>query len=126
MPELTIDFSHNWNSKLCCQYFTTIRPRNDHKYILGGTYRLTYKKAKELGPGVIMLISHFTLAQISDAIFLLDMGYPPDECRKLLLTMYKNYNFDWDKQQFSFILLHQPHKTLYHEPISGEYKEVEG
>ena len=31
----TINFSYNWNSKLNCSAFTTIRVKNDKKYRIG-------------------------------------------------------------------------------------------
>jgi hypothetical protein len=55
----TIKFSHNWNNKLDCHAFTTLRRSNPRRY-----------------------------AAISDFITWIDTGYSLDECKGILRKMY--------------------------------------
>jgi len=41
-----IKFSQNWNGKLHCKYWTTIRLWNQNKYKAGGLYRIYWKERR--------------------------------------------------------------------------------
>lgn len=45
----TINFSTNWNGKLGCQAFTTIRLYNPGKYVEGRVYRINWEGNKHIG-----------------------------------------------------------------------------
>jgi hypothetical protein len=103
-----IRFSYNWNNKLAGKAFSTIRLTNQDKYKIGETYEVFLTQNKEekfLCLAEIAEIKHFRLANLNAFMSYLDTGYPPNECTRMITTMYKNKVKDWSKQWLSFILL---------------------
>jgi hypothetical protein len=115
MPEPTITFTYNWNGKLCCKCFTTIRLKNDYKYQVNSSYKIMLNK-DDIGTGVIRSIIDFKMSHLTIYMALLDMAYPVEQCKEVLLTMYKNRNINWDTQLLSFILIEQPKKHIFRLP----------
>lgn len=99
-----IEFSYNWNNKLDCNAFTTLRLANAERYKKGVVY-FVRSKNKDYGEFVIEDIRQIGLSQINSFIARLDTGYTVDECVKLIKTMYKNSYINWDKQMLYLILL---------------------
>lgn len=99
-----IEFSYNWNHKLECDSFTTLRLANSERYQKNVVY-FVRSKDKDYGEFYIEDIRQITLAQINPFIARLDTGYDVAECVKLIKTMYKNKNINWDKQMLYLILL---------------------
>lgn len=101
----TLNFSYNWNSKLRCRSFTTIRMRNDKKYHKGAILNVALQNYPK-GKAKIIGISFITLDRISEWIARLDTGYSAKECKEMLKTMYKSKPMiDWKKQEFAYMLL---------------------
>lgn len=97
-----ITFSTNWNNKLDCKAFTTLRLRNDSKYVPGQTYSI-YHKDSYWGKAVIRSISHFYLKDLNNFIAYLDTGYSKEECAAIIQKMYPKVDFA--NKQLSLILL---------------------
>ncbi|MBD1364404.1 hypothetical protein IDJ77_11345 [Mucilaginibacter sp. ZT4R22] len=113
----TINFSHDWNNKLYCKFFTTIRLKNDFLYQVGTQYDIAIN-SKSLGPGIIRDIKDFKLAQLTPIMAMLDTGYELEDCKGIFHKMYKNKNVNWDTQLLSFILIEQPFKrTISIDPL---------
>lgn len=103
-----IKFSTNWNNKLACMAFTTIRLFNPEKYKIGETYEIfltSNKKDAFIGLAEIVEIRHFKLENLNNFMAMIDTGYSADDCTDIIVKMYKNSVKDWSKQYFSFILL---------------------
>jgi hypothetical protein len=98
----TISFSFNWNNKLDCKSFTTIRILQPDKYRTGETYIITLKR-KELFQAKIIEIKPFWLKDLNEFIAYLDTGYNKEECTEIIKKMYQNINFQ--QKQISLILL---------------------
>lgn len=94
-------FSYNWNHKLDCNVFTTLRLSDRFK--IGEYVNVECKSLKF----VAQIIDKKTimLNQINNFVAYLDTGYSVDECRNLLRKMYKNKNVNWDVQKINFYLL---------------------
>lgn len=120
----TIDFSHNWNNKLMCVCFTTIRLRNDAKYQVGNIYPVTYHKTEQLGTATVVDIKHFKLAQLTEFMARIDTGYSAEKTREIIVQMYKRHNFNWAVQELSFILLEQP-ATAIRYIVPSKVKKVQ-
>lgn len=97
-----IAFSFNWNNKLSCRAFTTIRLHNPAKYQVGQVYDilLTGKKFME---GKIIEIKDFYLTDLNEFMAYVDTGYCKQECEIIIRKMYKN--LDLTKKKLSFILI---------------------
>lgn len=102
MPTPNINFSYNWNNKLNCKAFTTIRLKNSNKYQIGKEYKILLKK-ELLKPAIIEDIKTIYFNQINEFIARVDTGYSALETKNILKKMYSKINFE--TQPFSFILL---------------------
>ena len=102
MSTPNINFSYNWNNKLHCKSFTTIRLRNVNKYQIGKEYNILLKK-QLLKSAVIEDIKTIYFNQINEFIARVDTGYSAFETKNILKKMYSKVNLE--KQPFSFILL---------------------
>jgi len=98
----TLTFSYNWNNKLNCQAFTTIRLSS--KFEVGEKVKIIFKD-KSLGYGQIIDIRGFYLKNLNDWLAMIDTGFSADECRQILKDMYKNKNVNWDTQILHSILI---------------------
>ena len=96
----TISFSYNWNNKLHCNFFTTIRALNPNKYRAGVQHEVLLKDDC-LGIAEIVSVKAIYGRDINEYIAGLDTGYSVDETLKILSRMYK---CDVSAKQFSFVL----------------------
>jgi hypothetical protein len=105
-----LPFSYNWNNKLSCNVFTSVRLKNDNKYILNNIYEITLRNSKEnihisQGNAQLVLMHHFKLLEVSEGIAMIDTGYTKDKFIELVKTMYKNYKIDFDKHLMTLLFL---------------------
>ncbi len=100
----SISFFYNWNNKLHCKAFTTLRLHNPNKYQVGQQYQIVLNK-KPLGTGTVRQIKNLTLATLNEFIAQIDTGYSLEKCREIIQTMYKNSAINWDVQLISLILI---------------------
>lgn len=85
----TIKFSTNWNNKLNCTAFTTLRPANPGKYAVGDKYEIECPKKIASFTAEIMAITIVKLDTLNPFISYLDTGYSVDEVKEILHKMYK-------------------------------------
>lgn len=99
MAPKSIRFSHNWNNKLGCNCFTTLRLRNDKKHALGEAYDI-YLKDKFLGTAVLESKRTFHASKINTFVAFLDTGYNVPKTQEIIRKMYKK-----DDPEMDFLLL---------------------
>lgn len=87
MKQHYIRFTTNWNNKLDCKSFTTLRPAPT-KYEEGCTYQI-YLKDKYLGDARVLEIREFKVDSINEFIAQIDTGYTAKECKIIMQRMYK-------------------------------------
>jgi hypothetical protein len=105
MEYQTLEFSDNYNNKLNCKAFTTLRLRNDRKYYPGAKFRIQLKGTYK-GTAIVKAVSHFNIDRINDYIAFLDTGSSAQECRQIIKNFYKkSVTINWDRQDIAFILL---------------------
>lgn len=94
LPELK--FNHNWNGKLGCDHYTTIRLSNPTKYHPNARFQVCLK-GKPLHVARVVQVRQIKPSQINDWIAYLDTGYDAQETRKIIQTMYKSLDLtlDW-------------------------------
>lgn len=97
-----LNFSYNWNNKLDCNVFTTLRLKSE-RYKVGNKFRLFLKEDHKKDVEIIA-VKHFPLSNITDYIAGLDTGYTAPERQALIKKMYTNKNIDWSSQQLAFVL----------------------
>jgi len=100
-----LSFQYNWNNKLRCRCFTTLRLRNDEKYYKGAVYEVDLQGYPK-GKAKAVDVKYLTLDKINEWIARLDTGYTAKETRELIRKTYKNKpHIDWNTQQLSYIIL---------------------
>lgn len=95
-----IAFSYNWNNKLDCKAFTTIRLHNPYKYRVGSFYRVG-----AIGHDFnvkIIDIKVIPFGKINEYMARIDTGYSLEECKNIMRKMYSDIE---DKTLVDFILL---------------------
>lgn len=97
----TIKFSTNWNNKLDCNYFTTIRLMSK-KFEVAKVYNVELKN-KEHSRAIILNICYTMLDNLNDFNCYLDTGYSVEETKNIFKKMYPNVNFK--KTHLAIILL---------------------
>lgn len=88
----TISFSFNWNNKLECNAFTTIRIYSERKHVQGALFHV---KLKGVDKGIIRLeeVKPFHLANLNSFIAYLDTGYSVENCTQIIHKMYPDVDF---------------------------------
>ncbi len=81
-----IEFSSNWNNKLSCPCFSTLRVSG--RFAVGQRVRV-WLKTRVMGYAVCRYRRQITFGAINDAMAFLDTGYNADKCRAILVNMYK-------------------------------------
>lgn len=84
---IDLKFSYNWNHKLDCHAFTTIRIFQPAKHIAGEKVRLLLKD-QEIGNATIKSINTFFINQLNPFMSYVDTGYSPQECEAIIRKMY--------------------------------------
>ncbi len=105
----TVSFTHNWNQKLNCRSFSTVRIENPIKYRLNQEYRIYLKQTglkQPIDKGVAILkhIEYFNLYEVNEAVCYLDANLNRDTFIKLVLTMYKNSGVDFRVKRMAFMI----------------------
>jgi hypothetical protein len=103
-----LDFSHNWNEKLNCTYFTTIRLSD--KFNVGDTLDVYLKKELVTNTAQVIQKKKMFLRDINSFIAGIDTGYDVWECQNIFKTMYKSRNINWDTQPLYMFLIKQETK----------------
>lgn len=87
----TIEFSYNWNSKLNCKYFTTLRLSNR---LAVGEWVLVYEKNKCLGLHKVEDKKQLAVKNLNPWICGIDTGYTVEETKRILERMYPGKIFE--------------------------------
>jgi len=103
MPVNIINFSTNWNNKLACKFFTTIRLKNENKYAHNKVYTIQLQR-KPLKQAEVIEIKNFHLHQLTEVAASLDTGYSLEETKAMLTKMYSK-KVNVNTHPFSLILL---------------------
>jgi len=96
-----VKFSTNWNNKLDCRCFTTIRLKNPSKHKLNEVYAILLKNSVHKKAEIVSIRTIY-YSQINEYIARLDTGYPEAEAKGIIKRMYPNV--DLKTKPFSFIL----------------------
>jgi hypothetical protein len=103
-----INYNENWNNKLFCFAWSTIRLYQPEKHILGKVFRHTLHndKGDEIitKSGRLVSMHPFLLGQLNDTKAYLDSGYNAEKLTSVIKKMYQSKNIDWDSQRLVFLV----------------------
>lgn len=103
--EKDLIFHYNWNGKLDCQCFTTLRLYNAEKYHKGAIFNI-YLNDQLKGQAKVLEVNYFTIDKINEFVAHIDTGYSAKECQDMIRKMYKNRpTINWKNQFLAFCLL---------------------
>lgn len=97
-----LKFSANWNNKLACICFTTIRLHNPKKHFVGNQFALMLRNIA-YGVATVVEVKKFKLSQLNEFMAMLDTGYSAEETKEIIIKMYPQINAE--NQYFDFVLL---------------------
>jgi hypothetical protein len=115
-----LEFSHNWNNKLDCDIFSTIRLWDPKKHYPGKVVRIfdnSTKPATIKGTGKYEIVSRFTLNELKPAIALLDTGYNLEETKNILRKMYTGKVPNVETVGFAYIIIKKIKETATQSSI---------
>jgi hypothetical protein len=96
----TLKFSTNWNNKLGCKYFTTLRLSD--KYKVGHTVLIEASKMDNFYAEIVNR-RVIKMDMINEFIAGIDTGYTVDDTKDILKRMYPNV--DWRRTPIYLYLL---------------------
>lgn len=88
----TLKFSYNWNNKLNCESFTTLRLQNK-KYFPGSRFQIVLQQGQsELSLGIAEVEEVYRVIpmQLTNLTCRQDTGYSKEETLRMMANMYKN------------------------------------
>lgn len=85
LPEIA--FTTNWNQKLFCSAFTTIRLQNPKKFVVGRVYKIVLK-GKIHSVARCHAIHKIEFNQLTDSLCYLDTGYNKEVTSNIFEKMY--------------------------------------
>lgn len=80
-----LEFSYNWNNKLACDCFTTLRISN--RFDVGELVDISLND-RHLSLGTVIAKTAIRMGAINEFIARLDTGYSAAECKEVLRKMY--------------------------------------
>jgi len=111
MENKDLKFSYNWNGKLNCQCFTTLRLNQPMKYYKGAVFNV-FLNNQPKGRAKVLEVNCFTIDQINEFVARVDTGLSAKECQRMIREMYKNSpQINWNTQNLAFCLLEYENKN---------------
>ena len=95
-----INFSQNWNNKLNCEAFTTLRMPNE-RYKTGQVFEITLNEESK-SCATLVAITYINLEDITEYIARLDTGCSAEDCKKIIRDIYPNVDFT--QQRLAYLL----------------------
>lgn len=119
----TVKFNKNWNEKLCCDHFTTIRlhsPKFHVGNILKTVCRMTRpdKKVVEIEDmAMVVYVKEYRLNDIPEEVFWTDCGMCKRSAIDMIEKMYMRYNINIHTAKWDVVVLKH-----YYGPKEAETK----
>lgn len=103
-----LNFSYNWNNKLNCNVFSTIRRYNPAVHYEGRivqVFETGTKPGTDRGKAKYIIVTPFKLHQLKPSMAYLDTGYNLEETKNILRTMYTGKVPDIEQETFCYCIL---------------------
>lgn len=103
----TLNFKTNWNGKLDCNFYTSIRIWNEGKYVVGKRFEIWEKKQKRHISELVKAVP-FSLDKLPEITAYLDTGYSLSETKGIIAKMYPDYNGLFGLYLFKVVEKYEP------------------
>lgn len=120
---IDVKFSYNWNKKLDCHAFTTIRLYNSAKHYKGQSVRILLKD-EVLGEGMIHEMVVFYLNALNPFMSFIDTGYSLEEARSIILKMYPKVDFTQTRLVMMLIVKNKKEPVKEKELLQAEFINI--
>lgn len=110
----TLNFDRNYNRKLDCDFFSTIRLWNPAIHYEGREVNIYDKSGSTprfKGRGCYVQVSEIKLHQLKPAAAMLDTGCPLQETKTILRTIYRDKVPDVETASFAYIIVQKIKKV---------------
>lgn len=104
---MDLHFSTNWNNKVQCEAFTTLRIYQPGKHVVGTAVHVILK-GQPVCKGIIAAVKPLYLHQVNEFIAYLDTGYNTEACKSIIKKMYPSINFNQQQLALLLIVRNQP------------------
>ncbi len=100
-----LEFTENFNNKLNCDCFTTIRLYDPIRNAVGAKKHI-YLKGIWKGDAVIIDVHRIRLSDISLTVSKIDSALPQEDLRKIIKRFYKDrQGINWETQPLDLLTL---------------------
>lgn len=82
-----INFSKNWNNKLACNAFTTLRSYDNKRYLLEKEFEILIN-GEYLCKAVIVALQSLDISELSDTVAYIDTGSNAIKCANSIRLLY--------------------------------------
>ncbi len=107
----SINFKKNWNYKVGCNAYSTIRLYNPEKYTLGETYHVWCSEDRSVDHfAKIVQLKELSVGELTEQIAYLDTGLSLEETKELLRSFYPDIT---EETKLHFIILKNEASELY-------------
>lgn len=96
-----LEFSTNWNKKLNCKCFTTIRLHNPQKYFIGEVFAIMLNE-KNVGFAKLKDLKQIKIDEINNFMSFLDTGYNAATTKEIIKNIYKSKQINFETQVFDY------------------------
>lgn len=118
-----LHFSDNFNNKLDCKSFSTVRLFNSDKYIMLDLFEITLKGKKDKprfikGIARLQYVTKFKLDKVTPGMSFLDANMGVLDFQLLMVDLYKNKRINFKKDFLSFLVFQYLQPYEIHDLIS--------
>ncbi|MCX6208346.1 MAG: hypothetical protein NTZ59_02295 [Bacteroidetes bacterium] len=99
-----IKFSQNWNGKLHCKFFTTIRLAQSQRFFIGKMVDIFLKEQRLFDANIVSVIECL-IDDLPEEICYINTGYNKQATVELMKKIYSAKNIDWSNQKLHIIFL---------------------
>ena len=114
---IDLKFSYNWNKKLDCRAFTTIRLYQPAKHYRGQSVRVLLKD-NCIAEGMVHDVQAFYLTQMNTYMAWIDTGYSVEEAQAIIRKMYPKVDFSQQRLALLLIVKEETKKAVPQELFS--------
>lgn len=101
-----INFAKNWNGKLHCEAFSSLRLANAEKYVVGETYEVWLGERVHSG-AVLVSARLLPLREMTEEMAYLDTGLSLKETKALLREFYSEITEESKMHYLIFIKIYE-------------------